>query len=241
MGPCGTPPSARFAADAVDLHAHNPKACRHAWPDQATPAPDQLDALLLADAGAGCQVESELSDGWFSAVYRVRLDDGRPAVVKLAVRRIRFGTRRQRLRRRKGPIAEMSEASSGTSQAQAGQPEQRAARHSPRPHLYAPALERLAIVVVNALPTRATAAPSGPSHTYAFPARECQRLRSSTSTSPSPPSHPTSAASSPTSAPETASKPWATGQETLDEYLNLCVSAERRRAGQEYRQRVELI
>jgi type IV secretory pathway protease TraF len=29
-------------------------------------------------------VESELSDGWFSAVYRVRLDDGRPAVVKLA-------------------------------------------------------------------------------------------------------------------------------------------------------------
>jgi hypothetical protein len=152
VGPCGTPPSARFAADAVDLHAHNPKACRRAWPDQATPAPDQLDALLLADAGAGCQVESELSDGWFSAVYRVRLDDGRPAVVKLAVRRIRFGTRRQRLRRRKGPIAEMSEASSGTSQAQAGQPEQRAARHSPRPHLYAPALEGLAIVVVERTP-----------------------------------------------------------------------------------------
>jgi aminoglycoside phosphotransferase (APT) family kinase protein len=47
--------------------------------------PDQLDALLRADAdaGVGCRGESELSDGW-SAVYRVRLDDGRPAVVKLA-------------------------------------------------------------------------------------------------------------------------------------------------------------
>ncbi|MGW1498201.1 hypothetical protein ACWCQW_06380 [Streptomyces mirabilis] len=97
-------------------------------------------------------MESELSDGWFNAVYRVRLDDGRPAVVKLAVRRIRFGTRRQRLRQRKGPIAEMSEASSGMPQAQADQPEQRAARHSPRPHLYAPALEKLAIVVVGRTP-----------------------------------------------------------------------------------------
>ncbi|MFF8280096.1 phosphotransferase family protein [Streptomyces lateritius] len=47
-------------------------------------APDQLDDLLRAGAGVGCRVESELSDGWFSAVYRVRLDDGRPAVVKLA-------------------------------------------------------------------------------------------------------------------------------------------------------------
>ncbi|MER5899976.1 hypothetical protein ABT150_07700 [Streptomyces mirabilis] len=62
-------------------------------------------------------MESELSDSWFSTVYRLRLDDGRPAVVKLAVRRIRFGTRRQRLRQRKGPIAEMSEASSGIPQA----------------------------------------------------------------------------------------------------------------------------
>ncbi|MFC9243874.1 phosphotransferase family protein [Streptomyces sp. NPDC057136] len=47
-------------------------------------APDQLDALLRAGAGVGCRVESELSDGWFSAVYRVRLDDDRPAAVKLA-------------------------------------------------------------------------------------------------------------------------------------------------------------
>lgn len=46
--------------------------------------PDELDALLRAGTGVGCRVESELSDGWFSAVYRVRLDDGRPAVVKLA-------------------------------------------------------------------------------------------------------------------------------------------------------------
>ncbi len=46
--------------------------------------PDQLDALLRAGTGVGCRVESELSDGWFSAVYRVLLDDGRPAVVKLA-------------------------------------------------------------------------------------------------------------------------------------------------------------
>lgn len=62
---------------------------------------------------------------------------------------------------------------------------------------------------LDALPARATAAPSGPSHTHAFPALECQRLRSSTSASPSPPSHPTSATSSPTSAPEIASKPWS--------------------------------
>ncbi|WP_406054772.1 hypothetical protein OG462_04835 [Streptomyces sp. NBC_01077] len=47
-------------------------------------APGQLDALPRAGVGVGCRVESELSDGWFSAVYRVRLDDGRPAVVKLA-------------------------------------------------------------------------------------------------------------------------------------------------------------
>jgi len=47
-------------------------------------SPDELDSLLRARAGFGCQVEGELSDGWFSAVYRVRLDDGRPAVVKLA-------------------------------------------------------------------------------------------------------------------------------------------------------------
>ncbi|WP_063794052.1 phosphotransferase family protein [Streptomyces graminilatus] len=47
-------------------------------------SPGQLDALLRDGTGVGCRVEGELSDGWFSAVYRVRLDDGRPAVVKLA-------------------------------------------------------------------------------------------------------------------------------------------------------------
>jgi len=36
-------------------------------------SPDQLDALLRAGTGVGCRVESELSDGWFSAVYRVLL------------------------------------------------------------------------------------------------------------------------------------------------------------------------
>lgn len=46
--------------------------------------PEQLDELLRASTGLGCRVETELSDGWFNAVYRVELDDGRPAVVKLA-------------------------------------------------------------------------------------------------------------------------------------------------------------
>ncbi|MEU6346923.1 aminoglycoside phosphotransferase family protein [Streptomyces sp. NPDC046977] len=45
---------------------------------------DQLSALLRASAGTGCRVEAELTDGWFNAAYRVRLDDGRPAVVKVA-------------------------------------------------------------------------------------------------------------------------------------------------------------
>jgi Ser/Thr protein kinase RdoA (MazF antagonist) len=44
----------------------------------------QLAALLRESAGVGCSVEAELTDGWFNAAYRVRLDDGRPAVVKIA-------------------------------------------------------------------------------------------------------------------------------------------------------------
>jgi aminoglycoside phosphotransferase (APT) family kinase protein len=47
-------------------------------------SPDQLDALLRSTAGVGCRVETELTDGWFNSAYRVLLDDGRPAVVKLA-------------------------------------------------------------------------------------------------------------------------------------------------------------
>ncbi|POX52816.1 phosphotransferase family protein [Streptomyces sp. Ru72] len=47
-------------------------------------SPDQLDALLRSTAGIGCRLESELTDGWFNSAYRVLLDDGRPAVVKLA-------------------------------------------------------------------------------------------------------------------------------------------------------------
>ncbi|OAH12951.1 phosphotransferase family protein [Streptomyces jeddahensis] len=44
----------------------------------------QLDALLRESAGTGCRLEAELTDGWFNAAYRVLLDDGRPAIVKLA-------------------------------------------------------------------------------------------------------------------------------------------------------------
>ncbi|MER6348073.1 phosphotransferase family protein [Streptomyces sp. NPDC001595] len=47
-------------------------------------SPDELDAMLRAATGVGCRVERELTDGWFNTAYRVRLDDGRPAVVKLA-------------------------------------------------------------------------------------------------------------------------------------------------------------
>ncbi|MBT2420700.1 aminoglycoside phosphotransferase family protein [Streptomyces sp. ISL-22] len=46
--------------------------------------PGELDALLRASSGIGCRLESELTDGWFNTAYRVVLDDGRPAVVKLA-------------------------------------------------------------------------------------------------------------------------------------------------------------
>ncbi|WP_089103144.1 phosphotransferase family protein [Streptomyces hyaluromycini] len=43
-----------------------------------------LDALLREATGVGCRLETELTDGWFNTAYRVRLDDGRAAVVKLA-------------------------------------------------------------------------------------------------------------------------------------------------------------
>ncbi|AJF63290.1 phosphotransferase family protein [Streptomyces vietnamensis] len=46
--------------------------------------PAALDALLRGSAGMGCRLEHELTDGWFNSAYRVLLDDGRPAVVKLA-------------------------------------------------------------------------------------------------------------------------------------------------------------
>ncbi|WP_093838575.1 phosphotransferase family protein [Streptomyces aidingensis] len=45
---------------------------------------DQLDAMLRDATGIGCQVETELTDGWYNAAYRVVLDDGRAAVVKVA-------------------------------------------------------------------------------------------------------------------------------------------------------------
>ncbi|XVV05754.1 phosphotransferase family protein [Actinosynnema sp. CA-248983] len=45
---------------------------------------EELDALVSSVAGIGCRLESELTDGWFNTAYRVVLDDGRPAVVKLA-------------------------------------------------------------------------------------------------------------------------------------------------------------
>ncbi|GEC10591.1 phosphotransferase [Streptomyces spinoverrucosus] len=47
-------------------------------------SPGELDALLRVSTGIGCRLETELTDGWFNAAYRVLLDDGRPAVVKLA-------------------------------------------------------------------------------------------------------------------------------------------------------------
>ncbi|MFG1666178.1 phosphotransferase family protein [Streptomyces sp. Y7] len=47
-------------------------------------SPGDLDALLLGSLGIGCRLEAELTDGWFNTAYRVLLDDGRPAVVKVA-------------------------------------------------------------------------------------------------------------------------------------------------------------
>jgi aminoglycoside phosphotransferase (APT) family kinase protein len=41
-------------------------------------SPEELNALI------GCRLETELTDGWFNTAYRVVLDDGRAAVVKLA-------------------------------------------------------------------------------------------------------------------------------------------------------------
>ncbi|NUT99229.1 MAG: aminoglycoside phosphotransferase family protein [Saccharothrix sp.] len=47
-------------------------------------SPEDLDALLSDSIGVGCRLETELTDGWFNTAYRVRLHDGRDAVVKLA-------------------------------------------------------------------------------------------------------------------------------------------------------------
>jgi len=46
--------------------------------------PDELDTMLRAAMCVGCQVEAELSEGWFNTAYRVRLDDAREAIVKVA-------------------------------------------------------------------------------------------------------------------------------------------------------------
>ncbi|AZP19155.1 aminoglycoside phosphotransferase family protein [Streptomyces aquilus] len=47
-------------------------------------SPADLDALLRSSAGIGGRLEAELTDGCYNTAYRVRLDDGRPAIVKLA-------------------------------------------------------------------------------------------------------------------------------------------------------------
>jgi aminoglycoside phosphotransferase (APT) family kinase protein len=47
-------------------------------------SPEDLNALMSSSVGIGCKLETELTDGWFNTAYRVLLDDGRPAVVKLA-------------------------------------------------------------------------------------------------------------------------------------------------------------
>ncbi|WP_093802870.1 phosphotransferase family protein [Streptomyces sp. Wb2n-11] len=47
-------------------------------------ASGELDTVLRTSAGIGCSLEYELTDGWFNTAYRVLLDDGRPAIVKLA-------------------------------------------------------------------------------------------------------------------------------------------------------------
>ncbi|WP_158853818.1 phosphotransferase family protein [Saccharothrix deserti] len=47
-------------------------------------SPEDLDALMSGSVGVGCRLETELTDGWFNTAYRVLLDDGRVAVVKLA-------------------------------------------------------------------------------------------------------------------------------------------------------------
>jgi aminoglycoside phosphotransferase (APT) family kinase protein len=45
---------------------------------------DELDLLLRTHVGIGCRLETELTDGWFNSAYRVLLDDGRNAIVKVA-------------------------------------------------------------------------------------------------------------------------------------------------------------
>ncbi|MEU1517426.1 aminoglycoside phosphotransferase family protein [Streptomyces sp. NPDC005811] len=45
---------------------------------------EELDVLMREATGVGCRLETELTDGWFNTAYRVRFDDGRAAVVKLA-------------------------------------------------------------------------------------------------------------------------------------------------------------
>ncbi|MCC8243144.1 phosphotransferase family protein [Saccharothrix luteola] len=47
-------------------------------------SPEDLDALVSGAVGVGCRLETELTDGWFNTAYRVLLDDGRLAVVKVA-------------------------------------------------------------------------------------------------------------------------------------------------------------
>ncbi|MFJ8113582.1 phosphotransferase family protein [Streptomyces sp. NPDC096132] len=47
-------------------------------------SPVELDDLMRKATGVGCRLEAELTDGWFNTAYRVRFDDGRAAVVKLA-------------------------------------------------------------------------------------------------------------------------------------------------------------
>ncbi len=45
---------------------------------------EELDGLMREATGVGCRLEAELTDGWFNTAYRVRFDDGRAAVVKVA-------------------------------------------------------------------------------------------------------------------------------------------------------------
>ncbi|MEU9575242.1 aminoglycoside phosphotransferase family protein [Streptomyces massasporeus] len=44
----------------------------------------QLEILLRDAAGISCHVQHELADGWFNTAFRVLLEDGRAAVVKVA-------------------------------------------------------------------------------------------------------------------------------------------------------------
>ena len=44
----------------------------------------EVQALLRDSGGINCRVLDELTDGWFNAVFRVEISDGRRAVVKIA-------------------------------------------------------------------------------------------------------------------------------------------------------------